>query len=214
MTMRVSRIYDPFPDWAHKPIKKTADGKYFSPFVDDRSEPILFQIPRTYVQSDLVDSNGVRERFVDLVLSDEYEPLSTFFSNVDRAVVFYVKQHKDELFPARKELDDTHIDSRFSSSLTPTNDESKKVLKCRTYMDLKVYSFDRDEIPFHLSEEQKTCDAILRLKGVWFTKHRFGATWEMYQLRVRQETKPKIIGYKFRDEESFEDDSDDDYAAF
>lgn len=212
--MRVSRIYDPFPEWTHKPVKKTADGKYFSPIVDETIEPVLFQIPRTYLQSDLVDSNGVKERFVDLVLSDEFEPLSTFFSNVDRAVVFYVKQHREELFPARKELDDSHIDSRFSSSLTPTNDESKKLLKCRTFMDMKVYSYEREEIPFQLTEEQRNCDAIVRLKGVWFTKHRFGATWEVYQLRVRQEGKPKIMGYKFRDEDVFDDESDDDYAAF
>lgn len=212
--MRVSRIYDPFPEWTHKPVKKTTDGKYFSPFVDEMTEPVLFQIPRTYLQSDLVDANGVKERFVDLVLSDEFEPLSTFFSNVDRAVVFYVKQHREELFPARKELDDSHIDSRFSSSLTPTNDEAKKLLKCRTFMDMKVYSYDREEIPFQLTEEQRTCDAIIRLKGVWFTKHRFGATWELYQLRVRQEENPKIMGYKFRDEDIFDEESDDDYAAF
>lgn len=212
--MKVLRIYDYFPEWTHKPVKKTVEGKYFAPIVDEEGEPILFQIPRVYVQSDLMDGDGLRERFVDLLLTDDFDPLNTFFTNVDRAVVHYVKVRRDELFPTRKGLDEDQIDSRFTTSAAPTHDEAKSCLRCRTFCDLKVFSPDRDEIPPVLSDAKRTCDAVIRLKGVWFTKHRFGVTWELYQLRVREEPKPRVLGYKFRDDEDFDEDSDEDYAAF
>ena len=171
--------------------KKTQDGRYYVKPVDTKT-----------VQLNNVTVVSVSQDSVTLTLDEKSQEL---VSSVDALVLNSAKENCESWFS--RVVAEKTLEAAYSKSFS-----SGGVMNVTKPVYHKVY---RGRESIEESIEEATCDVVLELSGVSFTKKTFSPVWKILQTRLKVVVVPKKKyheDYLFQDEEvqAVEEVSDDD----
>jgi len=168
--------------------KKTQDGRYYVKPVD-----------RKTVQLNNVSLVSVTQDGVTLSVGE-----SQAISDVDNLILSYAKEHSEEWFSrvvAEKTLEAAYVKSASDGVMNVAKPAYHKVYRNRELE-------SGDALCDGLS-----CDVVLELSGVSFTKKTFNPVWRLVQTRIKDAPKKKYHEeYLFQDDEPAEVSDDDLFA--
>lgn len=160
---------------------KLPDGRYFLKLSQDDKSRILHQL------------NNVT--YGDVVVVPKESAL--LFSEIDEHIIAQAKASKVEWFG--KEISDETVVSAYQKSLNPELELSASLAKVKGKVVTAFY--DTQKTPIETIESGTKVDLLVELIGIVFMKRTFEPVWNVLQVRVRAEPKPKIPReYMFKDD--------------
>jgi hypothetical protein len=169
--------------------KKTQDGRYYVKPVEKK----------------IVQLNGVKIiSFQDSTLTLSInESSQKIVSEVDSYILASAKENSELWF--QRVVAEKTLEAAYSKSFTDTG-----VINVTKPGYHKVYK-SREIVGDENLVEGTTCDVVLELSGVSFTKKTFGPVWKIIQTRLKDEPKKKYHEeYLFQDTTPTEEVSEDD----
>ena len=189
-------------------LKKGIDTHMMSMYVrltdnGDHIEPEKLMIQVNDVSFDNVGSRG---NYMDVTTKNP--ALYELVKNVESHTLTQLKENKDQWF-GKPDIDDVFLESGLSSTAVK---DSK--FRLRVMDDVKIYDGEKTEKSFSDLKANTRCHLIIQLVGVWFTPGRWGVTWKVMQVKLKDK-RTGVYDYKkylFSDNDS-DDDRDEDLNA-
>jgi len=163
---------------------KGDDGLYFVKALNDDKRKCLVQLNKVKV------SEVSGEVVFALVSDTNIDKIK----NVDSQNLVAAHENAESWFG--KALSEKVVEGAYTPSLVNDQLSGDKIEVT------KVFNSAREVVDFDLVQPEKTCDVILEFSGLWFAKKAFGPSWNIVQVRLRDD--PVLDAYP--DEYSFIDD--------
>jgi hypothetical protein len=165
---------------------KLPDGRYFLKLSQDDKSRVTLQLNNvTY---------STNENTVTIAAPSS---ALTLFSDIDEQIVAQAKASKVEWFG--KEVSDDTVTSAYQKSLNPESELSASFARVKGKVVTMFY--DTQKTPVETIEPGTKVDVLIEIVGLIFLKRTFEPVWNVLQVRVRAEPKPKIPReYLFKDD--------------
>lgn len=191
MAPKVYRLQDPAPPMALGDPKKLRDGRYFVPL----DPPVSFRLEKITCPS-LVDEDGVLLRRASAIATNEFLPNLSLLKRTDAELMNQVVRERARLFPDAT-LTEPQIRARMVRSM-------RNALDCRVHPDTVVTGPDGApllaEDLSRIDWKSADVDALLTARGLWFTQREFGVSWDLEQVRLRDQPEPlRLSPYQFEE---------------
>ena len=153
---------------------------------------------KIYVQSSKMRvKTSLDEAFADFTLPSNID-FSNFVGEIDMNVLSKIKEKKDEWFEG-KGIEDSFFEVGQNFSIKPDGEKGTSKLKLRISKDTTVYNSNKEEVSLSDVALDTEVSCILQLMGIWFTKSRWGLTWQTVQIRTHSKKREVVKTYMFSD---------------
>jgi hypothetical protein len=200
--VKFTKFDESLHDMKYGNIRKVSEN-YFIPIgilEESSMDKIYFQFNKI-TSPTTVDENT---KVMDVRVSED---ISELIREVEDLICEKTKENLDEWFPG-KGLTESYIDTAFMTSLKKIKKTHDCIFKPRVSMDMIIFNEDKTEIDFSDLDADIKLNAIFHLAGIWFTNTRFGVTWKIEQLLVRNRKGSLTNGQYLFDSVSDDDEED------
>jgi len=151
---------------------------------------ITYNSKKLFIQTSVLrNKNTVEGNFLTAELNGTSKTLYNFFSEIDSLNILAAKQYSKEWFGQDMSLED--LNEMYKNTIVPAKDsDSLPSIRIRISENVKVFDSDRKEAPLALVNGNNIT-VILSLKGLNFCATAFNTNWEIAQIKVHTQLKPK-----------------------
>lgn len=188
-------------------LPKKINDKYHVHLWEEKiKNKIVFQTPKMKSESDLC-SNVDQTMLGYLETSTNDMKLVNKMNELDDNLFEYVKSKKEEWFPG-KDISDAFLQTGQVHSIRQNKDNKAEYkMSLKTSKDVQIFDSEKTKISIEDLKKDNVVKLIIQLTGIWFTAQRWGAQWNILQIRKQIKKEPDRQ-YLF-DENDSEDEDDD-----
>ena len=179
-------------------LKRGLDHHYMAAFIktNEVQSTLYVQTPKMYVCSNVEESMFVQ-------FTTEQDDLTVGIGNMEKHVLEYLKQNKEDLFK-NKGIDDVFLESGHTSSILKDNR-----VRLRMSSDTNIFNHAKEVLDSRTLLKGQVVKSIVQMVGLWFTSNRWGITWKLDQIKLDNERNVKKIDHYMFDDQDEDDEEDE-----